>query len=96
MWRKRTPPLGLDALAPGILSKAPFPSPHGGRLMAGIGVFTFIAPAVDGAEHPGVATLANGSVSVISPKGGLCGCGRRRRRHVLRNIRSRARTAPPT
>ena len=62
----------FDVLAPGVLGKAPFPSPHGGRLMAGLGGFQrFDSLAVDGAGNVCVATLVNGSVSVIGPRGGL-------------------------
>ena len=61
-----------DVLAPGVLRKAPFPSPHGGRIMAGLGGFQrFDSLAVDAAGNICVATLINGSVSVISPRGGL-------------------------
>ena len=57
-----------DVLAPGVLGKAPFPSPHGGRLMVGLGGFQrFDSLAVDGGGNICVATLVNGSVSVISP-----------------------------
>jgi gluconolactonase len=63
---------GFDVLAPGVLAKAPFPSPHGGRLIAGLGGFQrFDSLAVDGAGHVCVATLVNGSVSVIHPTNGL-------------------------
>ncbi len=62
----------FDILSPGELAKAPFPSPHGGRLMAGLGGFQrFDSLAVDGAGNVCVATLVNGSVSVIAPQGGL-------------------------
>jgi len=61
-----------DVLAPGLLGKEPFPSPHGGRILAGLGGFQrFDSLAVDGAGNICVATLVNGSISVISPKGGL-------------------------
>jgi gluconolactonase len=61
-----------DVLTPGVLGKAPFPSPHGGRLMVGLGGFQrFDSLAVDAAGNVCVATLVNGSVSVISPAGGL-------------------------
>jgi gluconolactonase len=61
-----------DVLAPGVLGKAGFPSPHGGRLMAGLGGFQrFDSLAVDGWGNICVATLVNGSVSVIAPEGGL-------------------------
>jgi gluconolactonase len=62
----------FDVLAPGVLAKSPFPSPHGGRLMAGLGGFQrFDSLAVDEAGNVCVATLVNGSVSVIAPQGGL-------------------------
>jgi gluconolactonase len=62
----------FDVLAPGVLAKSPFPSPHGGRLMAGLGGFQrFDSLAVDAAGNVCVATLVNGSVSVIAPQGGL-------------------------
>jgi gluconolactonase len=61
-----------DVLAPGVVGKAPFPSPHGGRLMVGLGGFQrFDSLAVDGAGNVCVATLVNGSVSVVAPEGGL-------------------------
>jgi gluconolactonase len=62
----------FDVVAPGVLGKAPFPSPHGGRLMVGLGGFQrFDSLAVDGAGNVCVATLVNGSVSVVGPSGGL-------------------------
>ena len=62
----------FDVVAPGVLDKAPFPSPHGGRLLAGLGGFQrFDSLAVDGAGNVCVATLINGSVSVVAPSGGL-------------------------
>lgn len=62
----------FDVLAPGVLGKAPFPSPHGGRLMVGLGGFQrFDSLAVDSAGNVCVATLINGSVSVVAPEGGL-------------------------
>ena len=62
----------FDVLAPGVLGKAPFPSPHGGRLMVGLGGFQrFDSLAVDNAGNVCVATLINGGVSVVAPGGGL-------------------------
>jgi gluconolactonase len=62
----------FDVKAPGVLEKAPFPSPHGGRLLAGLGGFQrFDSLAVDAAGNICVATLVNGSVSVVAPSGGL-------------------------
>jgi gluconolactonase len=62
----------FDVLASGMLGKAPFPSSHGGRLMAGLGGFQrFDTLAVDRSGNVCVATLVNGSVRVIGPAGGL-------------------------
>ncbi|HEY4041624.1 MAG TPA: SMP-30/gluconolactonase/LRE family protein [Rhodopila sp.] len=61
-----------DVLEPGVLRKAPFPSPHGGRLLLGLGGFQrFDSLAVDAAGNVCVATLVNGSVSVVAPEGRL-------------------------
>jgi gluconolactonase len=61
-----------DVQGPGVLGKAPFPSPHGGRLLAGLGGFQrFDSMAVTAAGNICVATLINGSVTVISPAGGV-------------------------
>ena len=52
----------FDIAAPGVLAKAPFPSPHGGRLMFGAGGFQrFDSLAVDAAGNVCVATLINGA-----------------------------------
>jgi len=62
----------FDIVAPGVVRKAPFPSPHGGRIVAGLGGFQrFDSLAVDAAGNVCVATLVNGSVSVIAPGGKL-------------------------
>src|SRR5262249_54237302 len=62
----------FDILEPGVLQKAPFPSPHGGRLVAGLGGFQrFDSLAVEASGNVCVATLVNGSVSVIAPDGRL-------------------------
>jgi len=62
----------FDITAPGELRKAPFPSPHGGRLVAGLGGFQrFDSLAVEAGGNVCVATLVNGSVSVIAPDGRL-------------------------
>ncbi len=61
-----------DIQSPGVLAKAPFPSPHGGRLLAGLGGFQrFDSMAVTAAGNICVATLINGSVTVIAPAGGV-------------------------
>lgn len=60
----------FDLDAPGVARKAPFPSPHGGRLVAGLpGYQRFDSLAVDAAGNICVATLITGAISVISPQG---------------------------
>jgi gluconolactonase len=60
----------FDILAPGIVKKDPWPSPHGGRLVAGMGGYQrFDSLALDARGHICVATLINGGVTVISPDG---------------------------
>jgi gluconolactonase len=66
----------FDLAAPGVARKAPFPSPHGGRLVAGLGGFQrFDSLAVDAAGNICVATLVTGAITVIAPDG-----------HVLRQV----------
>jgi len=61
---------GFDILAPGIVKKDPWPSPHGGRLVAGMGGYQrFDSLALDARGHVCVATLINGGITVISPDG---------------------------
>ncbi|MCW5732034.1 MAG: SMP-30/gluconolactonase/LRE family protein [Alphaproteobacteria bacterium] len=60
----------FDLLGPGEIDRRPWPSPHGGRLLAGVGGFQlFDSMAVDGAGNVCVATLINGGITVISPDG---------------------------
>jgi gluconolactonase len=60
----------FDIEAPGVLKRHPFPSPHGGRLVAGIGGYTrFDSLAVDSDGNICVATLVNGGITIISPEG---------------------------
>jgi gluconolactonase len=62
----------FDILAPGVVKKVGWPSPHGGRLIAGLGGFQrFDSLAVDAAGNICVATLISGCISVISPDGRL-------------------------
>ncbi len=52
--------------------KQPFPSPHGGRLVIGLGGFQrFDSLAVDAGGNVCVATLITGCISVIAPDGRL-------------------------
>jgi gluconolactonase len=61
----------LDLIAPGEVRPAPWPSPHGGRLVAQVGgAYTrFDSMAVDAEGNICVATLFNSGITVISPDG---------------------------
>ncbi|HEX4893304.1 MAG TPA: SMP-30/gluconolactonase/LRE family protein [Hyphomicrobiaceae bacterium] len=60
----------FDIEAPGEISKKAWPSPHGGRLLAGVGGFNlFDSLAVDSAGHVCVATLFNPGITAITPDG---------------------------
>ena len=60
-----------EIIAPGEIHKAPWPSPHGGTLVVGVGGHQrFDSLAVDGAGYICVATLINGGITVVSPDGG--------------------------
>jgi gluconolactonase len=62
----------FDLESPGAAKKHPFPSPHGGRLVAGLGGFQrFDSLAVDAVGNICVATLLSGCISVIAPDGRL-------------------------
>lgn len=56
----------------GVLDKQPWPSPHGGRLIAGLpGYQRFDSMKVEAGGNICVATLIRGGVSVFSPAGEL-------------------------
>jgi gluconolactonase len=60
----------FDIVQPGVVRKAPWPSPHGGRLVAGVGGYQrFDSLALDAEGRICVATLVNGGITVISPDG---------------------------
>jgi gluconolactonase len=60
----------FDILEPGVVEKQPWPSPHGGRLIAGVGGYQrFDSLALDAEGRICVATLINGGITVISPDG---------------------------
>jgi len=60
----------FDVVAPGVVRKQPFPSPHGGRLVAGLpGFQRFDSLAVQANGDICVATLITGCITVISPSG---------------------------
>jgi gluconolactonase len=56
--------------APGVVRKEPWPSPHGARIVAGMGGYQrFDSLAVQADGRIAVATLINGGITVISPDG---------------------------
>jgi gluconolactonase len=60
----------FDLAAPGVARKHGFPSPHGGRLVAGLGGFQrFDSLAVTASGNICVATLITGAITVIAPSG---------------------------
>jgi gluconolactonase len=60
----------FDLTEPGVARKLPFPSPHGGRLVAGLGGYQrFDSLALDAAGNICVATLISGQITVIAPDG---------------------------
>jgi len=60
----------FDIIEPGVVRKEPWPSPHGGRIVAGMGGYQrFDSLAVQEDGRICVATLINGGISVISPDG---------------------------
>ena len=60
----------FDLESPGVANKQPFPSPHGGRLVVGLGgLQRFDSLALDAAGNICVATLISGCISVIAPDG---------------------------
>lgn len=60
----------FDLDAPGQAAKYPFPSPHGGRLVAGLpGFQRFDSLAVEAGGNVCVATLVTGCITVIAPGG---------------------------
>jgi gluconolactonase len=62
----------FDVEAPGVVRKLPFPSPHGGRLVIGLGGYQrFDSLALEASGNICVATLMSGCISVISPAGEL-------------------------
>ncbi|WP_407521434.1 SMP-30/gluconolactonase/LRE family protein [Methylobacterium oryzisoli] len=60
----------FDLDGPGEIRREPFPSPHGGRLVAGLpGYHRFDSLAVQADGGICVATLVSGSISIVSPDG---------------------------
>jgi gluconolactonase len=60
----------FDVEAPGVVRKHPRPSPHGGRLVCGLGGFRrFDSLAVEASGNISVATLVTGAITTIAPNG---------------------------
>jgi gluconolactonase len=61
----------LDLIAPGQAIRHPWPSPHGGRLVAQCGgaFQRFDSLAIDADGNVCVATLMNGGITIVSPDG---------------------------
>ena len=61
-----------DIATPGVIRKQGFPSPHGGRLVHGIGgLVRFDSLAVDAEGNICVATLLSGCITVFTPDGAI-------------------------
>ncbi|MEM7023051.1 MAG: SMP-30/gluconolactonase/LRE family protein [Pseudomonadota bacterium] len=64
----------FPVLSPGVVDKQPWPSPHGGRMLAaspGGQYMRFDSLALEANGNICVATLAHGGISVIAPDGTL-------------------------
>ena len=62
----------FDIEAPGRITKQPWPSPHGGTLLAGSATYqTFDSLAVEADGRVCVATLMNGGITIISADGSV-------------------------
>ncbi len=62
----------FDITEPGVAKKQPFPSPHGGRLLCGLGGLQhFDSMAVTAAGNICVATLLSGNITSVSPDGAV-------------------------
>ena len=60
----------FDILSPGKIARHSWPSPHGGRFIAGSATYQrFDSLAVEANGNICVATLVNGGISVIAPDG---------------------------
>ena len=60
----------FDISAPGQIDKRPWPSPNGGRVLAGLPGFELLdSMAVDSAGNVCVATLYKGGITVVAPSG---------------------------
>jgi gluconolactonase len=60
----------FDITGPGTLARAPWPSPHGGRFVAGLSLYQrFDSLAVEACGNVCVATLSTPCITVITPGG---------------------------
>ncbi len=60
----------FEVTEPGVVAKEPWPSPHGGRLVAGPGGYQrYDSLAVEAGGNVCVATLINGGITIASPDG---------------------------
>lgn len=60
----------FDVVEPGIVAKRPFPSPHGGRFIAGLPTFCrFDSLALEASGNICVGTLVNSEITVFAPDG---------------------------
>lgn len=61
----------FDLAAPGVINPCPWPSPNGGRLLAGIGGYERLdSMAVDREGNVCVAAIVSGAIIIITPEGG--------------------------
>ncbi|HSA81389.1 MAG TPA: SMP-30/gluconolactonase/LRE family protein, partial [Geminicoccaceae bacterium] len=62
----------FDIVEPGVVKRHPWPSPHGGRLLAQPGgtYQRFDSLALEAGGNICVATLAHGGITILSPDGG--------------------------
>ena len=68
----------FDLEEPGKAKKHPFPSPHGGRLVCGVGGYQrFDSMALEANGNICIATIITGCITVISPDG-----------HVVRQVKT--------
>lgn len=62
----------FDIVEPGVIRRHPFPSPHGGRLVCGLGGYQrFDSMAVEASGNIAVATLISGQITVVAPDGNV-------------------------
>jgi gluconolactonase len=60
----------FDLVAPGVIRKAGFPSPHGGRSLATMGeLCRFDSLAVEASGNIAVTTMLTGAITVFAPDG---------------------------